>query len=79
MQNMNSRSNAQRLKFCQCLFAIVKQLDNNILFFKENDKLLVQLAKYLQDASQDVRQQAKAAFVAMSQAIMGQNELEKLL
>jgi hypothetical protein len=36
------------------------------LFFKENDKLLVQLAKYLQDASQDVRQQARAAFVALS-------------
>lgn len=51
MQNMNSRSNLQRLKVCQCLTLIVKQLDNNILFFKENDKLLVQLAKYLQDAS----------------------------
>jgi hypothetical protein len=40
MQNMNSRSNLQRLKLCQCLTLIVKQLDNNILFFKENDKLL---------------------------------------
>lgn len=64
---------------CQCLQHIVKSLGNNILFFKENDKLLIQLAKYLQDASQDVRQQAKIAFVLMSQAIMGQNELERLL
>ena len=49
-----------------CLQSIVKQLGNNILFFKDNDKLLVQLAKYLQDASQDVRQSAKIAFVLMS-------------
>jgi hypothetical protein len=81
MQNAgsNSRSNVYRLKMCQCLQNIVKSLGNNILFFKENDKLLIKLAKYLQDASQDVRQQAKIAFVSMSQAIMGQNELEKLL
>ena len=79
LQNMNSRSNLQRLKICMCLQSIVKQLGNNILFFKDNDKLLVQLAKYLQDASQDVRQSAKIAFVLMSQAIMGQNELERLL
>jgi hypothetical protein len=51
-----SRSNGFRLKMCQCLQLIVKSLGNNILFFKENDKLLIQLAKYLQDASQDVRQ-----------------------
>ena len=39
----------------QQLQNLVKQLGNSVLFFKENDKLLVQLAKYLQDASQDVR------------------------
>ena len=79
MQNMNSKSNVYRLKICQCLQNIVKSLGNNILFFKENDKLLVFLANYLFDASQDVRQAAKVAFVSMSRAIMGQNELEKLL
>lgn len=79
LQNMNSKSNAYRLKICQCLQHIVKSLGNNILFFKESDKLLVHLANYLFDASQDVRQAAKVAFVCMSQAIMGQNELEKLL
>ena len=40
LQNMNSRSNLQRLKICMCLQSIVKQLGNNILFFKDNDKLL---------------------------------------
>ena len=64
---------------CQQLGNLVRQLGNNILFFKDNDKLIVQLAKFLQDASQDVRQVAKQAFVSMSQAIMGQHDLEKLL
>jgi hypothetical protein len=41
------------------------------LFFNQNDKLLIHLANYLHDANQDVRAQAKEAFVAMSQAIMG--------
>jgi hypothetical protein len=41
---------------------LVRSLGNNILFFKENDKLIVQLAQYLQDASQEVRQFAKSAF-----------------
>ena len=55
MQNMSSKSNTYRLKICQCLQNIVRSLGNNILFFKENDKLLVFLANYLFDASQDVR------------------------
>jgi hypothetical protein len=76
---MASKSSVYRLKICECLQNIVRSLGNNILFFKENDKLLSHLANYLFDASQDVRQAAKMAFVCMSQAIMGQNELEKLL
>lgn len=79
LQNLNNRSTQHRLKMCFCLQNIVKSLGNNLLFFRENDKLLVMLANYLQDANQEVRQQAKTAFVSMSQAIMGQNELEKLL
>ena len=79
MQQMNSKSNNYRLKICQCLQNIAKSLGNNILFFKDNDKLIVYLANYLFDASQDVRQAARVAFVCMSQAIMGQNELERLL
>jgi hypothetical protein len=47
MQNTNSRSHLQRLRMCQQLMNIAKQLGNNILFFKDNDKLIVQLAKYL--------------------------------
>ena len=58
---------------------IVNCLGNNVLFFNQNDKLLVHLSNYLTDASQDVRQAAKVAFVQLSQNIMGQNELEKLL
>lgn len=71
LQNMASKSSMYRLKICECLQNIVRSLGNNILFFKENDKLLSHLANYLFDASQDVRQAAKMAFVCMSQAIMG--------
>ena len=66
MQQMNSKSNIYRLKICQCLQNIAKSLGNNILFFKDNDKLIVYLANYLFDASQDVRQAARLAFVFMS-------------
>lgn len=54
-------------------------MGNNILRFKDNDKLICQLANYIKDACQDVRTYAKQAFLTMSQAVMGQNDLEKLL
>lgn len=79
MQNVNSKSNLMRLRICKCLQVLVIDLGNNILFFKESDKLIAQLAHYLGDAGQEVRQVAKMAFLSMQQNIMGQNDLEKLL
>ena len=58
---------------------LVSCMGNNILFFKDSDKLISQLANYLKDANQDVREYAKRAFLTMSHAIMGQNDLERLL
>ena len=76
--NLN-KSAATRQKVCKCLEAIVKNLGNNILFFKDNDKLLSFLAVYLCDASQEVRNIAKRGFQTLSAEIMSQNDLEKLL
>ena len=78
-QNVNSKSNIQRLSICRCLEQLATNLGNNILFFKDSDKLIGQLANYLKDACQDVRSSSKRAFVSLSNAIMGQNDLEKLL
>ena len=47
----NTKSNSMRLKVCICLETLVKALGNNILFFKDNDKLICQLAVFLTDAS----------------------------
>jgi hypothetical protein len=38
--NVNSKANTLRQKICKCLGTLIKALGNNILFFKENDKLL---------------------------------------
>lgn len=54
-------------------------MGNNILFFKDSDKLISQLANYLKDACQEVRAYSKKAFLMMSHAVMGKNDLEKLL
>ena len=78
-QPLNSKSTAQRLSVCRCLEQLVTNLGNNILFFKDSDKLIGQLANYLKDACQEVRSSSKRAFVSLSSAIMGQNDLEKLL
>ena len=58
---------------------MIKNLGNNILFFKENDKLLFQMALYLKDASQEVRQTARNAFQSLYQQVMDSGELEKLV
>ena len=46
--------------------------------FKDSDKLIGQLANYLKDACQEVRASSKRAFVSLQNAVMGQNDLEKL-
>ena len=46
---------------------------------KENDKLLTLLASYLGDACPEVRGHAKNGFLELTQAIMGKNDLERLL
>lgn len=78
-QQVNSKSNLQRLRICQCLCQLVACMGNNILFFKDSDKLISQLANYLKDACQEVRAYSKKAFLMMSHAVMGKNDLEKLL
>jgi hypothetical protein len=45
---------------------MVKVLGNNILFFKDSDKLITLLANYLTDACQEVRNSAKTAFIELS-------------
>jgi Zn-dependent M32 family carboxypeptidase len=54
-------------------------MGNNILFFKDSDKLISVLANYLKDACQEVRAYSKKAFLTMQNTVMGQNDLEKLL
>jgi hypothetical protein len=49
------------------------------LFLKENDKLLTLMASYLGDACPEVRATAKSGFIELTQAILGKNDLEKLL
>ena len=39
-QQVNSKSNLQRLRICQCLCQLVACMGNNILFFKDSDKLI---------------------------------------
>jgi len=59
------------MRICKCLETLVSTLGNNILFFKDNDKLINLLAQYMSDASQEVRAISKNSFVIMSQAVMG--------
>jgi hypothetical protein len=58
---------------------LIKVLGNNLLFMKDNDKLVTLLSHYLSDACPEVRTTAKSGFLSLTQAIMGKNDLEKLL
>lgn len=39
-QQVNSKSNQQRLSVCKCLEYLVQALGNNIMFFSNSDKLI---------------------------------------
>eukprot|EP00347_Sterkiella_histriomuscorum_P009023 403342823 len=73
--------NCQDTKVLQIILQsnLIKVLGNSILFFKDNDKLLSQVANYLSDACPEVRLIAKQSFIDLSQSIMGYNDREKLL
>jgi len=68
-----------KAKLAKCYHTLVKSLGNNILFFKDNDKLLTQLAFFLSDACQEVRATAKAGFQTLAQEVMSKSDLERLL
>ena len=78
-QQVNSKSNQQRLCICKCLEFLVQSLGNNIMFFSSSDKLITQLANYMSDPCQEVRNVAKRAFLCLQQAVMNAKDLEKLL
>lgn len=49
------------------------------MFFTNSDKLIIQLANYISDPCQEVRQVAKHSFLVLSHAVMNGKDLEKLL
>jgi len=57
----------------------VQSLGNNIMFFSSSDKLIAQLANYMSDQCQEVRNVAKRAFLGLQHAVMNAKDLEKLL
>ncbi len=78
-QNGNHKSNQVRQVVCKSLETLIKVLGNNLLFMKENDKVVSLLAQYLGDACPEVRANAKSGFAVMSMVIMGKNDMERLL
>lgn len=67
-----------RIKVAKALFVLVQQLGNNLLFFKEADKLVGLLGTHISDASQEVRHFAKQAFQQVHQAVISTKDLQKL-
>lgn len=49
------------------------------MFFSSSDKLIAQLANFIADPCQEVRNVAKRAFLALSKAVVNAKDLEKLL
>lgn len=66
LSNTNAKSNLIRQKISKCLETLIRALGNNVLFFKDSDKLINQLATYLSDACPDVRNNAKNGFLELS-------------
>lgn len=73
------KATAIRIKVSKALGVLVENLDNNILFFKESDKLLALLGANISDASQDVRNLTKQAFLSIQNSVISKKDLEKLL
>lgn len=78
MTHAGNRSAQFKSKVAKCLQQIVIKLGNKITSFKENYKIIDQMATYLSDASQEVRNNAKQAFNTLSQ-LCSKTEFEEMI
>ena len=67
MGHAGNRSPQVKSKVAKWLQQIISKLGNKITTFKENYKIIDQLATFLSDASQEVRNNARLAFNTLSQ------------
>lgn len=77
MTHAGNRSALVKAKVARCCEEIIVKLGNKFKNFKEKDKVIDQLAVYLSDASQEVRNNAKQAFNKLSN-LCSKDEFEKI-
>ncbi len=78
MTHSSNRSPQVKSKVAKWLEQIIVKLSNKFTSFKENNKVIDQLAIYLSDASQEVRTDAKKAFNTLSQ-LWSKAEFEEMM
>lgn len=78
LTHAGNRSAQVKAKVAKCLQQIVIKLGNKMTSFKENYKIVDQLATYLSDAGQEVRNNAKQAFNTLSQ-LCSKTEFEEMM
>ena len=78
MTHASNRSPQVKSKVAKCLEQIIIKMGTRFTSFKDNSKVIDQLATYLSDAAQDVRSDAKKAFNTLSQ-LCSKSEFEEML
>ena len=78
LSHAGNRSPPVKAKVAKCLEQIIVKLNTKIMTFREKEKIVDQLAIYLSDASQDVRNNAKQAFRTLSN-LVSKDDFEKLM
>ena len=78
LNHAGNRSPPVKAKVAKCLEQIIVRLNTKIMTFREKEKIINQLAIYLSDASQDVRNNAKQAFSTLSN-LLSKDDFEKLM
>lgn len=78
LTHSGNRSALVKAKVAKCLDQIISKLGAKIKSFRDNSQIINQLATYLSDAGQEVRNNAKQAFNTLNQ-IVSKEEFEKLM
>ena len=74
-----TKASSAKANICRCLMTLSKGLGSRLLEVPEYEKLVISIANYMLDSSQDVRVTAKQAIATVIISSLSCSELHKLL
>ena len=79
MQNQTLKSNQYKQKMCMLYTVLIERLAHKLKNFRDLERLLSSVVRFLSEGAQEVRNQAKLAILTLHRVCDSQRELDGIL